>query len=225
MKHCGVPAVDENKTVSDELAAALLSKLTGEFVPHDPALEESARSTMTRMEPEKLLLKIISLCGEPATPRRSYLCAAAYSRLGEKYAEETIRCAEHYLKSNGWKELEERAWTENGISVRGADAYRASLFCALAAARETKDDLKGAYSALLKAYALEPYRGDYLAKAADLLAKLRGKREALDFLLEQKNSRYFKPVRYTDAFGNQQRNESFRKLLDLESEKLRKAKD
>ncbi len=218
--------MDERETGSIELAAALFHALTGEFVPHDPALEESAHSLIAQIqEPEKLLLKIISLCGEPATPRGNYLCAAAYSRLGERYADETIRCAESYLASSGWKELEEREWMESGISVWGADAYRASLLCALAAARETKDDLKGAYSALLKAYALEPYRGDYMAKTADLLAKLRGKREAIDFVQEQRNSRYFKPVRYTDAFGRQQRNESFRKLLELEAEKLRKAKN
>lgn len=218
--------MDERESGSVELASALYSALTGEFVPHNPVLEESARGLVAQIqEPEKRLLKVISLCGEPVTPRENYLCAAAYSRLGEKYAEETIQCAESYLKSNGWKELEEREWTESGISVRGADAHRASLFCALAAARETKGDRKGAYSALLKAYALEPYRGDYLAKVADLLSDLRGKHEALDFLLEQRNNRYFKPVRYTDSLGKQQRNDSFRKLLELEAEKLRKAKN
>lgn len=218
--------VDEKEAVSIELAAALFSELSGEFVPHDPALEEPARGLLEqRRDPETLLLKIIGLCGEPKTPRQSYLCAAAYSRLGERYAEETIRCAENYLNSPGWNELEEREWTEGGISIRGADACRASLYCALAAAREAKDDLKGAYSALLKAYALEPYRGDTMTKAADLLAALRGKREALDFVLEQRNSRYFKPVRYTDSFGKPQRNESFRKQLESEAEKLRKAKN
>lgn len=218
--------MDEREAVSTELAAALFSELSGELVPHDPALEESARSLIAQIQdPEKLLLKIIGLCGEPETPRQSYLCAAAYSRLGERYAEETIRCAENYLSSPGWNELEQREWTEGGIPVRGADACRASLYCAIAAAREVKEDLKGAYSALLKAYALEPYRGDTMAKAADLLANLRGKREALDFVLEQRNSRYFKPVRYFDAFGKPQRNESFRKLLESEAEKLRRAKN
>lgn len=218
--------MDEREAVPTELAAALFSALSGEFVPHDPAQEEPARRLLEQLrDRETLLLKIIGLCGKPETPRQSYLCAAAYSRLGERYAEETIRCAESYLSSPGWSELEEREWTEDGIPVRGADACRASLYCALAAAREVKEDLKGAYSALQKAYELEPYRGDFMAKAADLLAKLRGKREALDFVLEQRNSRYFKPVRYTDSFGKLQRNESFRSLLESEAEKLRRAKN
>jgi hypothetical protein len=95
-----------------ELAAALFY-LLGESVPHDPKLEKTAGKIWSSTnDKEKLLLKIIELCGDSSEPRELYLCEKAYSWLGRNYCRQTIQYARRYLESPGWDALSGR--TEKG---------------------------------------------------------------------------------------------------------------
>lgn len=204
-----------------ELAAALFS-LVGERIPHDSQWDpEAERLEREESDEEKLFPEVLRLCGEPLVPKQLYLCARVYGRMGKKYVPDVIRCAEAYFKTDGWKELAGGIWKENGIPVDSGNFYKAALFSDLASAYETESHTEKAYSSARKAYLLEPYRAEYVGKAADLLSRLCGGREALDFLTEQKNSPYYRPAYYVDAFGNRQKNDRFRRQLDAEIGKRR----
>lgn len=199
-----------------QLAATLFSQL-GESIPHEKGLEAQASELEGRLSStEKALQEVIRLCGDPVSPCQYYVCAMAYSLLGKEYCRETIRWAEQYLHSDGWAELSGKVLEENGITVESGNLYLAKLLRAAALAHESLDEPDQAYSLFHRVYALEPYNAMDAIKSADLLAKTRSRKEAYDFLLEQKNSMYYQPVRYLDVFGHPQKNDLFRRLLDAE---------
>lgn len=208
-----------------QLAAALFSR-AAEPVPHDSHLDEEAQRLEHEIgDRETILSRILQLCGKPALPEQYFLCTGIYSRLGKEFAADVIRCGEAYLGSKGWSQLDEITREEDGIRVDAAKSSRASLYTDLAAAYETTGQLEKAYSCARRAYLLEPYREEYAGKAADLLFRLRGKKEAMDFLLEQRNSFYYRPIRYRDVFGNGKVNDRFRRQLDDEIHKCERRRD
>lgn len=204
--------IDHN--TNPELAAALFY-LLGELVPHDPKLEKEAgeiwRSTDDR---EQLLLKIIALCGEPAEPMELYLCEKAYSWLGRKYCRQTIQFAKLYLESEGWDALSGRTEMVEGILVDYGESRQAGVLMDLAKAQEEAGELKESYSHYLQAYDLVPYNAMVVIKAAEVLLRFRGRTETLNFLLQQRSSPYYDPVKYKDSTGKLHRNEVFKELLD-----------
>lgn len=207
-----------------DLAAALFF-LLGEAVPHSTDFEKEASGMIDEIKDrEKLLLKIIQLCGTPHTPKQLYLLEKAYSWLGKKYDKETVEFAGRYLHTEGWDELPKRIKAENGISVNHAAAHRASVFIDLAKAQEGLEHLDLALSNFQTAYQLEPYNAMAAIKIADVLTKMRGKEEALQFLIQQKGSIYYSPVKYTDAFGTVHHNDLFKQLLDAHILKLKENK-
>lgn len=204
----------------DDLAAALFC-LLGEPVPCKRSLEDEARRLQEEVgDREKLLLKIISLCGAQETPKQLYLSEKAYSWLGKNYYEDVVRCAGAYLRTDGWKELPDRTKTENGIRIDFAAANRASVLVDLAKAQEGLGRLDAALANFAEAYRIAPYSAMHAIKAADVLVRLHGKEEALQFLIQQKKSKYYDPVRYTDPQGRICRNDVFRQLLDAQILKL-----
>lgn len=203
-----------------ELAAALLF-LLGEPVPHDPKLESDAGKIVEEAgDREKLLLGIAALCGGPETPRKLYLREKAYSRLGKKYCRETVRCASEYLEGEGWSALSRGTEEQDGIEVDSGDARRAGVLLDLAAAQEEAGELEAAYSSYLEAYELAPHNAMVAVKASDVLSRLRGRGEALNFLLEQRRALYYEPVRYRDSLGRVHRNAVFRDLIEAHILKL-----
>jgi tetratricopeptide (TPR) repeat protein len=203
-----------------ELAAALFY-LLGEPVPHDPKLERTAGEIRNSINnKEKLLLKIIELCGNSSEPRELYLCEKAYSWLGKKYCRQTIQYAKRYLESAGWDALSGRTEKNEGIVIDYGDARRAGVFIDLAKALEETGNLEEAYSNYLHAYDLEPYNAMVVIKAAEVLLRSRGREEALNFLFQQRHSLYYDPIKYRDSAGKIHRNEVFKDLLEAHIRKL-----
>ena len=203
-----------------ELAAALFY-VAGGAVPHKYELEgEAKRLAQTIKDRSKILLRVVELCGKPVTPCQLYLVTRAYSFLGNTYAKETEKYATAYLITAGWQDLPRKTVGEDGIPVNGAAASRASIVLDLAAAEEHLGKLDAAVSHYLEAYRLEPYRAMYAIKAADGMVKQGRKEEALAFLRQQKENRYYTPVKYRDGQGNMRRNDTFRELLNAHILKL-----
>ncbi len=212
------------KTENIDLAAALFFVL-GETVPHRRSLEDEANRLKDEIKDrEKILLKVIELCGEAQTPKQLYLIAKAYSWLGKKYYEKTVLFAGQYLHTSGWEELPNRTKEEDGITVNYAAAQRASVLIDLARAQEGLGRLEPALFNFMEAYRLEPYSAMDAIKAADVVVKLHGKEEALMFLRQQKESAYYVPAKYIDVFGNSRRNDVFKQLLDAHILKLQENK-
>lgn len=210
-------------TKDDPGLAATILFLLGEPVPHDPKRESEAGKRIDfAASRENVLLEAVALCGRPDTPGRLYLCEKAASRLGKPYCRETIRLADQYLKGEEWAGLPRGAEVLDGISVDDRDALRAGVLLDLAAAREEAGEGESAYSAYLAAYELIPHNAMVAVKAADLLARIRGRKEALNFLLEQRGAFYYKPVRYRDSFGNIRWNGVFRDMIEAQIRKLLK---
>ena len=214
----------EQTSNNEDLAAALFSML-GETVPHRRSLEDEANQLKSKIvDREKLLLKVIELCGNPETPKQLYLTARAYSWLGKKYYDQTIQYAGEYLHTEGWNELPSRTKLEDGITINYAAAQRASVLIDLARAQEGVNRLEAALFNFMEAYRLEPYSAMDAIKAADVITKLHGKEEALMFLIQQKQSHYYSPVKYTDTLGNIRHNDVFKQLLDAHILKLQENK-
>jgi tetratricopeptide (TPR) repeat protein len=211
----------DNKKDS-ELAAALFY-LLGEPVPHDPKREREAGqiwdSTDNR---EQLLLKIIELCGDPTEPMELYLCEKAYSWLGKNYCRQTIQFAKLYLESDGWDALSGKTEMVEGIQVDHGDSRRAGVLVDLAKAQEELGALRESYSNYLQAYELVPYNAMIVIKAAEVLFRFRGRTEALNFLLQQRSSPYYEPIKYRDPTGKIMRNEVFKELLESYILKIQK---
>ena len=90
----------ELKKDNSDLAAALFFVL-GEAVPHRRSLEEKAIALRDEIKDrEKILLKVIELCGDLQTPKQLYLVEKAYSWLGKKYYNETVHYAGEYLHTS-----------------------------------------------------------------------------------------------------------------------------
>lgn len=211
----------QGKKDDPDLAAAILF-LLGEPVPHDPKLESPAGERIaSARNREELLLQVVALCGNPDTPRKLYLCERACGRLGKKYRGETIRFASAYLKGQEWEELPRRTEVLDGIPVNERDALRAGVLLDLAAAQEEAGEDEAAYSSYLSAGELVPHNAMVVVKAADVLARARGRKEALNFLLGQRGALYYEPVRYRDSLGAVRRNCVFRDLLEAQIRKLR----
>lgn len=204
---------NENEKDPD-LAAALFAQL-GAQVPHDVSREGEAEELIQRDgELEKSLLRIAKLCKEPSSPRELYLTALAYSWLGKNYCAKAARYAEEYLHTPGWEELPSEIREEDGIVVNYAASQRAAVIVNLANALEGLGYGEKALLQFMEAYRLEPYNAMNAVRAADLLHRLRGKKEAFDYLCRQKLNPYYEPAVYTDRFGETRRNDRFQSLLD-----------
>lgn len=205
-----------------DLAASLFFAM-GAPVPHDPRFEDEAKAlSSTIPNKEKYLLKVVELCGTPVTPKQLYIAAKAYSWLGASYRKETIRFSSQYLISDGWSDLPHNTVTEDGITINQTAACRASVLIDLAQAQEGEGNYEAALINYMEAYRLEPYRAMYAIKAADVIAKSRGRGEAIQFLRNQKSSAYYLPVKYIDLQGNRCRNDTFKQLIDAHMLKLEK---
>jgi hypothetical protein len=206
---------------SDFEAAAALFWALGGTIPHDDSKEEEARKIVHgTADREKLLLRIVSLCGVPSQPRQYYLLTKAYSWLGASYAQETIRCASAYLQGEPWGRLPKGNVRHEGILISQETAARASVLCDLAQAQAFEGNANAALANYMEAYRLEPYNAMCVIQAADLLARTRTREEALSFLKNQKSSAYYKPVKYTDERGLRKENDVFRQLLEAHIRKL-----
>ena len=196
------------------LAAALFARL-GAQVPHDFSRESEA-DEFIRHNPDrkKSLLKVAELCGDPVTPEQLYLTALAYSWLGKEYSAQAAHYANDYLHTSGWDALPSDVKEEDGIVVNHAMRQRASVLVNLANAQETLGCEEKSLFNFMEAYRLEPYNAMNAIRAADLLCKLHGKEEALDFLRRQKLNPYYEPAVYRDRFGETHRNDFFKQLLD-----------
>jgi tetratricopeptide (TPR) repeat protein len=204
------------------LAAALLS-LLGEPVPHDTNLEGAAAAFRGCMQDDRsALLEVARLCGEPRTPQQLYLCTKLYSRLGRQYDAKTAQYAASYLASPGWEELPQGKVELRGIPIDRSAQSRAGVFADLGGACAGMGDYTGACSAYGKAYALEPYRIGYAVQLADALALAGRADEALKFLLEQKKSYYYRPVKYRGVTGAIRRDSTFRDTLDVRIAEMKK---
>lgn len=216
--------MEELTRKNEDLAAALFS-LLGESLPYRSSLTDEANRLKDEIKDrEKLLLKVVELCGDLKTPKQLYLAEKAYSWLGKKYYSQVIQYAGQYLHTEGWDELLGRTKEENGISINYAAAQRASVLMDLAKAQEGEERLESALFNFMEAYRLEPYSAMDAIKAADVIAKLHGKEEALMFLIQQRKSKYYDPVRYTDSQGRVRRNDVFKQLLDAHILKLQEDK-
>lgn len=209
---------------NSDLAAALFFVL-GEAVPHRRSLEEKAIALRDEIKDrEKILLKVIELCGDLQTPKQLYLAEKAYSWLGKKYYKETIRYAGEYLHTSSWNELPNRVKVEDGITINYAAAQRASVLIDLARAQEGLGRLDAALFNFIEAYRLEPYSAMNAIKVADVLVKQHGREEALEYLKQQRQSQYYESVKYTDMLGHIRKNDLFKQLLDAHILKLQEKK-
>jgi tetratricopeptide (TPR) repeat protein len=202
----------DEKGKNVELAAALLSA-EGAAVEHDRAFDMDAEKIKDHAAGMKEVLeRVITLCGTPETPREYYICTKAYSELGDNC--KAISCARAYLADSSGDLFNYTTADEDGIAVNGGEAKRAGIMMDLASALENTGDNEGAYHYYSEAYRLQPYDAMAAVKCADVIAKLNGRKEALDFLLEQKLGGYYEPVAYTDALGEKRKNDLFKQLID-----------
>ncbi|MFU0833186.1 MAG: hypothetical protein ACFWUC_09690 [Oscillospiraceae bacterium] len=107
-----------------------------------------------------------------------------------------------------------------GIMIDYGDSHRAGVFIDLAKALEEVGSLEEAYSNYLQAYELMPYNAMVVIKAAEVLSRSRGREEALNFLLQQRHSLYYDPIKYRDAAGKIHQNAVFQNLLESHILKL-----
>jgi hypothetical protein len=121
---------------------------------------------------------------------------------------------QEYLKTDGWDKLSGPSVMENGIMINHLCMQRAADLTLIARAQEDLGQLEDALESYSQAYYLEPYRAMHAVKAADLIVKLHGRKEALLFLEHQKQSRYYHPIKYTNALGEVHYNCEFQRLLD-----------
>lgn len=199
-----------------DLAAALLY-VEGVAVPHLAELEEPARILAQQLKDrEKILKHVIALCGDPQTPREIYLVEKAYAWLGVQYSDEIIHWANEYLSGPPWQQLSKKVVRENGITIRQDCVVRASVLLDLAMALQAQGNLEAAISHYMAAYRLEPYNALLAVKVADAIEKKSGREEALRFLRSQRGSIYFTPVKYKDASGTVQYNDTFKQLLNAQ---------
>lgn len=199
-----------------DLAAALLY-VEGESVPHLTEFEEPARVLVQQLKDRVLILKhVIALCGEPQTPREIFLVEKAYAWLGVQYSDEIIYWANEYLSGPPWQQLSKKVVQEKGITIHHECTARASVLLDLAMALQAKGDLEAAISHYMAAYRLEPYNALYAVKVAGAIEKKSGREEALRFLRSQRGSIYFTPVKYKDASGAVQHNDTFKQLLNAQ---------
>lgn len=204
-----------------ERAAALFWALGGS-VPHAPELEEWAlQETSGGTDREKLLLKAVNLCSAGETPAHCYLLTKLYSWLGPQYTADTIRWASRYLSGRPWEKLPRGITLQDGVEISRESAARAGVYADLAQAQVQRGETGPAMVNYGEAYRLEPYNAMYPVKVADLLSLSGSTQEALQYLENQKASRYYKPVRYTDARGVRHTNDTFRQLLDAQIRKLK----
>jgi tetratricopeptide (TPR) repeat protein len=210
----------ETKQHNDDLSAALYSSIA-EYVPHKASLTEEVKEIIDRTaDREKLFIRVAELCAPPQTPKQLFLTAKAYSWLGKEYYNQVIQYAREYLLTDGWDEISSKAVLENGIYINSFCAHNASLLSDLAKAEEGIGRLDEAQFHFEEAYRLEPYSAMYAVKAADVIVKLKGQEEALNYLRQQKKNQYYKPVKYTDPAGNIRYNDEFRRLIDAHIFKL-----
>ena len=206
-----------------ELAAALFHML-GAAVPYSRKDEGKARELFEALPTkERRLMKVISLCGTPETPRQFYLLAKACSWLGADYRMETIRWASAYLDSDGWDALPHQIVIENGILISQAAMCRAEIYDILAQAQDEEGRYEAALANFSEAYRLEPYNALNAIKMADVILQCRSRKEALNFLIQQKSSRYYHPIHYQDAQGGRFTNDTFQQLLNAHILKLEHA--
>ena len=197
-----------------ELAAALLGTV-GVAVEHNKSYDSKAEEMKAGFGGhEELLRKVISLCGNPETPKQNYICTKAYSLLGDSF--NVIKYARKYLADSGEDLFDGTLVDEDGITVNRGEWKRAGVMMDLASALESTGASENAYRYFSEAYMLQPYNAMAAIKCADVLIKLRGKKEALDFLLEQKNGGYYEPIIYTDALGRRRKNDLFKRLIDAQ---------
>lgn len=204
------------ETEDFELAAALVSAL-GEPVPHDAARETEAAALLQGLADDRQVLKkAAALCGKPEEPKQFYLCEKIYSLLGRDYDAETVRCAEAYLASPGWEALPSGQTLERGVKVDLSARVRAGVLMDLGGAYAGLGQEEKACAVCLRAYELEPYRAEYAVSVSGALVKSGKTREALDFLLLQKSSPYYRPVRYRGAGGEPHSDTGFRNIIDAQ---------
>lgn len=207
--------------VNDDLAAALFYIL-GESVPHPVSLEKEAMLLRDKIVVrEKLYLKVVELCKPQETPKQMYLTEKAYSWLGKKYYEKAIYYANEYLHTQGWSELPYGTKKEDGIEINYGAALRASVLVDLAKAQQGIGHFDSALFNFMEAYRLEPYSAMDAIKVADVIMKLHGREDALLFLEQQKKSRFYIPLKYTDSQGNTRYNDVYKRLLDAHVFKLK----
>ncbi len=206
----------------DGLAAALLFKI-GEAVPHDAARDEEADAVIKQNHSDSgVLMKIISLCGNMENPKRLYICAKAYSRLGKKYAADAVKVLKAYLISPGWDELPSGIRTENGVAADITTRIYDDLYMELGTAYAGTGNLEKALSTYRKAHDLEPYRIICIIEVSNTLFCLGRYKEAMDFLLGQRDSLYYRPKKYRDENGNVQVDRSFQEALNRQTEIMKK---
>lgn len=205
-----------------ELAAALFS-LMGEELPHDRQ-KDAAAAELRKQIPDgrQALQSILALCGEPETPRQLYICAKAYSWLGPTYSEKAVQTIEAYLASYGWDDLPSGTVVEDGIQISLRVRQRANLYLDLGSAYAAGGNLEKAASAYMSAYGLEPYRILCAVEVSNLLVRRGKKSEAIEFLIQQKKTPYYRTQRFRNENGEMCYNTFFHDTLNLQIEKLKK---
>lgn len=207
-----------------DLAAALFH-LIGASVPINYEEEEEARKLYASLSDDHARLrKVIALCGTPKTPQQLYLAAKATSWLGG-CEEQTAKYAQTYLESTGWDRLFCGTVTEDGITVSRRARSRADLYAILAQAQENMGKHEAALANYAEAYRLEPFEAMYAVKLANVIERSRSRKEALQFLLQQLRSPYYRPLHYKDEHGNACINQTFRQLIDAQILRLQTEKE
>ena len=197
-----------------ELAAALFS-LLGEPVPHDPSANAEAVTLRERLQDEDCVLqKALELCGTPQTPAQFYLCTKLCSWLGRECGELTIQYARDYLASSGWEAVEGGAVENRGVTVDRSASVRAGILADLARAYAGEQKYEKACASYLRAYETEPSNVNYAIEVSNALVLSGRLKEALDFLNHQKQSPYYREVKYRDQNGKIRYNSDFRDLLE-----------
>ena len=203
-----------------EKAAALFWALGG-TIPHEPQLEDWARKIVEQSVSRDAALKqAVQLCGKPDSPGQRYLLTKLYSWMGAAFAQETIRCASAYLSGEPWNRLPRGMVRQEGILTGAESAVRASLFADMGQAQAQRGEISPALNSYGEAYRLEPYNAMYPIKIAELLLRTSGSEEAVQYLMNQRASVYYKPVKYQDARGERKENDTFRQLLEAQIRKL-----
>lgn len=190
-----------------EIAEALFDTLCMSLSVGDDKISQKVDAVLKSCNSRTdILLKIVELCSPPKTPDQLYIVSHAYSWAGAKYRKETIHYYNLYL--TGKPSERERAIRHN------KNIHLANCNMELAAAYEGEYDFENALTAYEKSFLLNPSSAAPYIKYANILIKQHQIDEAIDFLINLRESKYYPPVTITTVLGTEYVDDRFCKVIE-----------
>lgn len=167
---------------------------------------------------QAILDKVIELCGDPAAPRQKYIRAVAYTRAKADYREDAIKALELYLADapyeNSYKN-EHHFWGRKPFSrEEEKKIHLADMYYHLGKEYEGKHSFNQALTCFNKELELTPFYPGPYCRISSIHIKKNQLTSAMNTLLGAKKTSCYKPLKYKTPAGDQETDDTFKKVID-----------